>query len=111
MGQDRKRGAGKQKHNHAKYRVLILRRHTRSLPRFGGFGGSERFFILQLFHFSFVLNRIVHLPVPSENLSRRGNEISESTIKYLILPRTRRDMGRSFSVFQPPCKALESTLP
>jgi hypothetical protein len=34
--------------------------------------------ILQLLHLKFVLNRIVHLPVPSENVSRRGKEISKS---------------------------------
>jgi hypothetical protein len=28
--------------------------------------------------FSFVLDRIVHLPVPSEDVSRRGKKISES---------------------------------
>jgi hypothetical protein len=32
----------------------------------------------QLLRVSFVLDRIVHLPVPSESFSRRGKKISKS---------------------------------
>jgi hypothetical protein len=34
--------------------------------------------MLQLLDFRFSLIRIVHLPVPSENLRRRGNKIVKS---------------------------------
>jgi hypothetical protein len=74
MGQDRKRGAGKQKHNQSERRVWIFQRQACSFVHFGAFDGTGGFLILQLCDFSVVLNRIVHLPVPSENLSRRGKE-------------------------------------
>jgi len=77
MGQDRKRGAGKKKHNHHERRVWIFQRQACSLVRFGAFDGTGGLLIRGLCDFSFVLNRIVHLPVPSENLSRRGKNISE----------------------------------
>lgn len=72
MGQDRKRGAGKQKHNHRERRVRIFQRQACSLVRFGVFDGTGGFLVRELRDFSFVLNRIVHLPVPSESVSWRG---------------------------------------
>jgi len=78
MGQDRKREAGKQERNHREHRVWMFQRHACLLVRFGAFDGTGGFLIVQLCHFSFVLNRIVHLPVPSENVSRCGKEFSTS---------------------------------
>jgi hypothetical protein len=59
---------------------LIFDRHICSLLRFGVFGGTERFLIVQCFHFSMVLKRIVHLAVPSENVSWRGKKITKSCL-------------------------------
>jgi hypothetical protein len=75
MRQDREREAGKEKHSHAEHRVRIFDRHTCSLVRFGLCQSRKAVFLLQLLHFSFVLDRVVHLPVPSENVSRRGKKI------------------------------------
>jgi hypothetical protein len=72
------REAAEQKHNHAEDCVRIFHRDICAVARLGAFGRIEGFFVVQLFDFSFVLARIVHLPVPSENLSRRGKKISES---------------------------------
>jgi len=74
MGQDRKRGAGKQKDNHRERPVWIFQRQACSLVRFGAFDRTGGFLILQFCDFTFVLNRIVHLPIPSENVSRRGKK-------------------------------------
>ena len=75
MRQGCEREAGKQKHSHAEHRVGIFDRHTCSLLYFGAFRGTEWFCTLQFFHFSFVLNQIVHLPVSSENVSWRGQKV------------------------------------
>ena len=74
MRQDRKPEAGEQKNNHGERRVWICHGDICSVARFGAFGGTEGFFMVQLFQFSFVLDRIVHLPVSSENLSWRGKK-------------------------------------
>jgi len=70
------REAGKQKHNHTEHRVWILDRNSCFLVRVGVFGGTEGFFILQLVEGQLRLNRIVHLPVPSENVCWRGKGFS-----------------------------------
>ena len=75
MRQDRKPEAGKQKHNHGEHRVRIFDRDTCSLVCFVLQCGRKRYLTPQLLGFSFVLDRIVHLPVPSENVSRHGKEI------------------------------------
>lgn len=71
--QGSEREAAEQKHNHAEDRVRIFRRDTYFVTRFRAFSGTEGYFMVQLFHVSFVLARIVHLSVPSEILSRRGS--------------------------------------
>jgi hypothetical protein len=71
------REAAEQKHNHAKDCVRIFHGDICAVARLGAFGRIEGFFMVQLFDFSFVLARIVHLPVPSENLSRRGKKIAK----------------------------------
>ncbi len=78
MRQDRQPEAGKYKHNDAEDRVWIFDRHSCSLVRFGLRPSRKGFFTPQLLRFSFFLDRIVHLPVPSENVSRRGKKISTS---------------------------------
>ena len=70
------REAGKQKRNHAEHRVWILDRDSCFLVRVGVLGGPEGFFILQLVEVSLVLNRIVHLPIPSENVCWHGKGLS-----------------------------------
>jgi hypothetical protein len=69
-----KRDADKQKHNDPEHHVPIFHRNVFSLIRFGGSGRTGQYLMLQRFEVSFVLNQIVHLPVPSENVSRRGKE-------------------------------------
>jgi hypothetical protein len=77
MRQDRKREAGEQKHGHAEHRVLIFDGDTCSLVRFVRWRDDKRLLMLQRFHFRFVLDWMVHLPVPSANVSRRGKKISK----------------------------------
>ena len=72
MRQDRKPEAGKQKHNHGERRVWIFDRDTCLLVCFVPRCGPKRYLTFQLLHFSSSLGRIVHLPVPSGNVSRRG---------------------------------------
>jgi hypothetical protein len=86
MGQDREPEAGKQKHNHREHRVLILERHTCFLVRFSAFSGTEKFLVVQLFHFRVGLNQIVHLSVPSENLNRRGKRDLENPLPAIWCP-------------------------
>src|SRR5882724_2772671 len=78
MRQGREPEAGKQKHNHAKHPIWIIDRRNYSLICFVLQCGPKRYLTPQLLGFSFVLDRIVHLPVPSGNVSRRGKKISES---------------------------------
>jgi hypothetical protein len=78
MGQERKPEAGEYKHNDAEHRVWIFDRDTCSLVCFVLRCGPKRYLTPQLLGFSLVLDRIVHLPVPSENVSWRGKKISES---------------------------------
>jgi len=78
MRQDRKPKAGKQKHNHGEHRVRIFDRHTCLLVCLVLRCGPRRYLTLQLSHFRSSLDRIVHLPVPSENMTRRGKKISKS---------------------------------
>src|SRR5438067_11846548 len=78
MRQERKPEAGKYKHNNAEHRVRIFDRDTCSLVCFVLRCGPKRYLTLQLLHFRSSLDRIVHLRVPSENVSRRGKKISES---------------------------------
>jgi len=66
MRQERKAEAGKYKHNNAEHPVWIIDRRTCSLVRFVLQCGPKRYLTGQLMRFSFVLDRIVHLPVPSE---------------------------------------------
>jgi hypothetical protein len=75
MRQDREREAGNEKHSHAEHRVWIFDRHTCSLVCFVIRCGPKMYLTPHLLRFSFVLDRIVHLPVPSENLSRRGKRL------------------------------------
>jgi len=75
--QDRKPEAGKQKHNHGEHRVWIFDRDTCSLVCFVFRCGPKRYLTPQLLHFRSFLDRILHLPVPSEDLSRRGKRFSE----------------------------------
>jgi hypothetical protein len=77
MGQERKPEAGKYKHNNAEHPILIVDRRTCALVCFVLLCVPKRYFTPQLLRFSFVLDRIVHLPVPSESFSRRGKKISE----------------------------------
>ena len=77
MRQDRKRDAGEQKHGHAEHRVRIFVRRTCSLVRFGLWRRRKRFFLIQVFHFSFLLECIGHLPIPSESFSGRGKKNPE----------------------------------
>jgi hypothetical protein len=76
--QDREREAGNQKHSHAEHCVWIFDRRTCCLVCFVFQRGPKRYLTPQLVRFSFVLDRIVHLPVPSEIVSRRGKKFSKS---------------------------------
>jgi hypothetical protein len=78
MRQDRESEAGKEKHNHGERRVWIFDRDTCSLVCFVLRCRPKRYLTPQLLRFSFVLDRIVHLPVPSENVSQRGKRFSKS---------------------------------
>jgi hypothetical protein len=78
MRQDRKSEAGKYKHNDAEHPIWIFDRRTCSLVCFVLRCGPKRYLAPQLLRFNFVLDRIVHLPVPSEKVSQRGKKISES---------------------------------
>jgi len=78
MGQERKPEAGKYKHNDAEHPIWIVDRDTCSLVCFVLQCGPKSYLTPQVLRFSFVLNWIVHLPVPSEDASRRGKKISES---------------------------------
>src|SRR5882757_9657443 len=78
MRQERKPEAGKYKHNNAEHPVWIFDGRTRSLVCSVLQYGRERYLTPQLVRFSFVLDRIVHLLVPSESFCRRGKKISES---------------------------------
>ena len=86
MCQERKPEAGKYKHNKAEHPIWIFDRRTCSLVCVVFRCEPKRYLTPQFWHFSFVLDRIVHLPVPSENVSRRGKKISES-----LPPRTGHD--------------------
>src|SRR4029077_3410772 len=77
MRQERKPEAGKYKHNNAEHPIWIIDRRTYSLICFVLQCGPKRYLTPQLLGFSFVLDRIVHLPVPSGNVSRRGKKIAE----------------------------------
>ena len=76
MRQERKPEAGKYKHNNAEHPVWIFDRRNRSLVCFVLQSGPKRHPTPQLFDFSFVLDVIVHLPVPSESFTRRGKQIA-----------------------------------
>jgi hypothetical protein len=78
MGQDRKPEAGKYKYNDTEHPIWIVDRRTCSLVCFVLRCGPKRYLTPQLLRFSFVLDRIVHLPVPSESFSRRGKKVSKS---------------------------------
>jgi hypothetical protein len=78
MRQNRKPDAGKYKHNDAEHPIWIIDRRTCSLICFVLQCGPKRYLTFQLLRFSFVLDQIVHLPVPSENVNRRGKKISKS---------------------------------
>ena len=80
MRQNREREAGNEKHSHAEHPVWIFDRDTCSLVCFVLQCGPKRYLTPQFLRFSFVLDRIVHLPVPSEKVSRRGKKISESLV-------------------------------
>jgi hypothetical protein len=77
MRQKRKPEAGKYKHNNAEHPIWIIDRRTYSLICFVLQCGPKRDLTPQLLGFSFVLDRIVHLPVPSGNVSRRGKKNAE----------------------------------
>jgi hypothetical protein len=77
MRQERKPEAGKYKHNNTEHPIWIFDGGTYSLVCFVLQCGRKRYLTPQLVRFSFVLDRIVHLPVPSESFSPRGKEISE----------------------------------
>jgi hypothetical protein len=76
MRQERKPEAGKYKHNNAEHPVWIFDRRTYSLVCFVLQCGPKWYLAPQLFHFSFVLDVIVHLPVPSESFVERGKQIA-----------------------------------
>src|SRR6266481_1677278 len=76
--QDREREAGNEKHSHAEHCVRISDRDTCSLVCFVLRCGPKRYLTFQLLHFRCSLDRIVHLPVPSENVSQRGKRFSKS---------------------------------
>jgi hypothetical protein len=77
MREDREPEAGEYKHNDAEHFIWIFDRRTRSVICFGFQCGPKRHLTPQLLCFSFVLDRIVHLPVPSGNVSGRGKKISK----------------------------------
>ena len=75
MRQDRERQARKQKHSHGEHRVRIFDRDTCLLVCFVLRCGPKRYLTPQLLHFRSFLDRIVHLPVPSEDFAPRGKKI------------------------------------
>src|SRR5882672_2028729 len=75
--QDREPEASNEKHSHAEHRVRIFDRDTCSIGCFVLRCGTKRFLTLQLLDFRSSLARIVHLPIPSEDVSRHGKKISE----------------------------------
>jgi hypothetical protein len=75
MRQERKPEAGNYKHNNAEHFIWIIVRRTYSLACFVLQCGRKRYLTPQLVRFSFVLDRIVHLPVPSESFSRGGKKV------------------------------------
>ena len=77
MRQERKPEAGEYKHNDAEHFIWIFERRTRSVICFVFQCGPKSYLTPQLLGFSFVLDRIVHLPVPSGNVSRHGKKIAE----------------------------------
>ncbi len=86
MRRERKPEAGKYKHNNAEHPVWIVDRRTCAFVCFVLRCAPKRYLTPQLLRVSFVLDRIVHLPVPSEVVNRRGKKIAES-----LPPTTRRD--------------------
>src|SRR6476620_5559749 len=95
MRQERKPEAGKYKHNYAEHRIWIFDRRTYSLVCFVLQCGRKRYLTPQLLGFSFVLDRIVHLPVPSGNVSRRGKKIAEILSAEYRTRSGRRDQARN----------------
>ena len=84
MRQGCEREAGKQKHNHAERRVWIFDRHTCFLVRFGASVEPKGLSSFSSCISASSLDRVVHLPVPSENVSWRGKRIVE-TLKWYAL--------------------------
>src|SRR6478735_8351296 len=80
MRQERKPEAGKYKHNNAEHPIWIFDGGTYSLVCFVLQCGPKRYLAPQLLRSSFVVDRIVHLTVPSETVSRRGTKISKSLV-------------------------------
>src|SRR6476661_3009874 len=78
MRQERKPEAGKYKHNNAEHPIWIVDRGTCAFVCFVLQCGRKRYLTPQLLRVSFVLDRIVHLPVPSEAVNRRGKKLSKS---------------------------------
>lgn len=74
MRQKGKPEAGKYKHNYVKHPIWIFDRRTCSLIYFVLQYGPKSYFAPQLLCFSFVLDRIVHLPLPSEMFNWRGKK-------------------------------------
>jgi hypothetical protein len=74
--QDREREAGNEKHSHAEHRVWIFDRDNCLRVCFVLRCGPKKYFTPRLLAFSFIFDGIVHLPVPSEKVSRRGRENS-----------------------------------
>jgi|SRR6476660_2216940 hypothetical protein len=94
MSQERKPEAGKYKHNNAEHPIWIIDRRT-SLICFVLQCGPKRYLTPQLLRVSFVLDRIVHLPVPSGNVSRRGKKIAEILSAEHRTRSGRRDQARN----------------
>src|SRR6478609_4288471 len=78
MRQERKPEAGKYKHNNAEHPIWIVDRGTCAFVCFVLRCAPKRYLTPQLLRVSFVLDRIVHLPVPSESMSRHGKRIWKS---------------------------------
>jgi hypothetical protein len=72
MRQEREPEAGKYKHNNAEHSIWIFDRRT--VLRYGW----KRYLTPQVLRFSFALDRIVHLPVPSEGFRQRGKRFLKS---------------------------------
>lgn len=78
MREDRKAEARYYKHNDAEDPILIVDQRICLLVSFGLRCGPKRYFTHQFVNFRSSLDRIVHLPVPSEGVIRRGKKISKS---------------------------------